>query len=417
MTMPTKHNLSDLQRKEVNKQLEWLKRGVAEIIPEEELKRKLEKSIMTNTPLKVKLGLDPSAPDVHLGHTVVLHKLRQFQELGHEIQLVIGDFTGKIGDPTGKSKTRKQLTDEEVKQNAQTYFEQFQKVMHMDSTHIYYNSSWLKELNFVDVVTLASKTTVARMLERDDFSKRYQSNQAISIHEFFYPLMQGYDSVMLESDIELGGTDQKFNLLMGRQLQEAYEKEKQVVIMFPLLEGLDGVKKMSKSLNNYIGINEHPNDIFGKTMSIPDELMFKYFQLATSLPIDDIVKMEDKVQKGEAHPKDIKSMLAKTFVRMYHGEEEANKAESHFETVFKKGNLPDEIPEKTLSNTQDDRWIIDLLVDVGLFNTKNEARRMIKNGGVKINQEKITDSDDRITIENDMIIQVGKRKFIKIKTR
>ena len=415
--MPTKHNLSDLQRKEVNKQLEWLKRGVAEIIPEEELKRKLEKSIMTNTPLKVKLGLDPSAPDVHLGHTVVLHKLRQFQELGHEIQLVIGDFTGKIGDPTGKSKTRKQLTDEEVKQNAQTYFEQFQKVMHMDSTHIYYNSSWLKELNFVDVVTLASKTTVARMLERDDFSKRYQSNQAISIHEFFYPLMQGYDSVMLESDIELGGTDQKFNLLMGRQLQEAYEKEKQVVIMFPLLEGLDGVKKMSKSLNNYIGINEHPNDIFGKTMSIPDELMFKYFQLATSLPIDDIVKMEDKVQKGEAHPKDIKSMLAKTFVRMYHGEEEANKAESHFETVFKKGNLPDEIPEKTLSNTQDDRWIIDLLVDVGLFNTKNEARRMIKNGGVKINQEKITDSDDRITIENDMIIQVGKRKFIKIKTR
>jgi len=237
MTMPTKHNLSDLQREEVDKQLEFLKRGAAEIIPEEELKRKLEKSIMTHTPLKVKLGLDPSAPDVHLGHTVVLHKLRQFQELGHEIQLVIGDFTGKIGDPTGKSKTRKQLTDEEVKQNAQTYFEQFKKVMHMDSAHIYYNSSCLKELNFVDVVNLASKTTVARMLERDDFAKRYQSNQAISIHEFFYPLMQGYDSVVLESDIELGGTDQKFNLLMGRQLQEAYEKEKQVVIMLPLLEG------------------------------------------------------------------------------------------------------------------------------------------------------------------------------------
>jgi len=229
--------------------------------------------------------------------------------------------------------------------------------------------------------------------------------------------MQGYDSVVLESDIELGGTDQKFNLLMGRQLQEAYEKEKQVVIMLPLLEGLDGVKKMSKSLHNYIGINEHPNDIFGKTMSIPDELMFKYFQLATSLPIDDIVKMEDKVQKGEAHPKAIKSTLAKTFVRMYHGEEEATKAESHFEMVFKKGNLPDEIPEKTLSNTQGDRWIVDLLVDVGLFNTKNEARRMIKNGGVKINQEKITDSDEHITIENDMIIQVGKRKFVKIKTR
>ncbi|WP_221566412.1 tyrosine--tRNA ligase [Alkalihalobacillus sp. TS-13] len=411
--MEKEHVLTPTQQEEVERQLTILKRGTVEIVPEEDLKKKIEKSIATGKPLKVKLGLDPSAPDVHVGHTVVLHKLRQFQEFGHEIQLLIGDFTGRIGDPTGKSETRKQLTDYEIKENAKTYVEQFGKIIDMEKTEVYFNSKWLSKLNFADVLKLAGKVTVARMLERDDFEKRYKANQAISIHEFFYPLMQGYDSVALESDIELGGTDQKFNLLMGRQLQEEYGKEKQVTITVPLMEGLDGVRKMSKSLNNYIGIDEHPNEIFGKSMSIPDELMIKYFELATPLSVEEVRAIEQGVQSGELHPRDMKIKLAKTFVEMYHGNDEAELAEKHFRTVFSKGALPDDIPVHSWAG-EDEIWIVDMIVNLGLLNSKGEARRMIQNGGVKINQEKVDDVQHQVPVEDGMIVQVGKRKFVKI---
>ena len=286
------------QQLEVEHQMELIGRGVAEIVPEEELKAKVIHSVATGKPLKVKLGLDPSAPDIHVGHTVVLHKLRQFQQLGHEVQLIIGDFTGRIGDPTGKSETRKQLTEEDVQRNAQTYKKQIFKLLDPSRTTVYYNSEWLSPMNFADVVTLSAKVTVARMLERDDFTKRYQSGQPISIHEFFYPLMQGFDSVVLESDIELGGTDQKFNVLMGRTLQKEYGKATQAVITMPLIEGLDGVQKMSKSLGNYIGIDEEANQIYGKSMSIPDELMMKYFQLATDITDEEITSLQAGMAGG-----------------------------------------------------------------------------------------------------------------------
>ena len=283
-----KNILNEEQKQEVERQLQVIRRGVAEIVPEDELRKKIERSVVTGTPLKIKLGLDPSAPDIHIGHTVVLHKLRQFQELGHTIQLLIGDFTGRIGDPTGKSETRKQLTEEQILANAKTYAEQFAKIMDMSKVEVSYNSHWLGKMNFTDVVGLASKVTVARMLERDDFEKRYKNNLPISVHEFFYPLMQGYDSVSLNSDVELGGTDQKFNLLMGRQLQKEFGQESQCAITLPILEGLDGVQKMSKSLGNYIGVSEAPNEIYGKSMSIPDELMVKYFELATSISTEEL---------------------------------------------------------------------------------------------------------------------------------
>jgi tyrosyl-tRNA synthetase len=406
--------LTEEQKQEVEHQLKVLQRGVVNIVPEEDLKVKIEKSIATNRPLKIKLGLDPSAPDVHIGHTVVLHKLRQFQELGHEIQLLIGDFTGKIGDPTGKSETRKPLTDEQIKENAKTYFEQFAKVIDMKETRVYYNSEWLSKLNFADVVELSAKMTVARMLERDDFSKRYKEGQPISVHEFFYPLMQGYDSVALESDIELGGTDQTFNVLMGRHLQEEYGKEKQVAMMLPLLEGLDGERKMSKSLGNYIGIDENPNDIYGKAMSIPDELMMKYYELATEIPMEEIEEMRNGLENNTVHPRDLKMRLGKTFVEMYHGKEAAEKAEEHFKTVFQKGNLPTDIPEVSWTG-EEEVWVVKFLVDLGLQNSNGEARRMIQNGGVKINQEKVEDVQLQVKPEDDMIVQVGKRKFVKIK--
>ncbi|WP_062047711.1 tyrosine--tRNA ligase [Bacillus sp. JCM 19034] len=398
---------------EVERQLEILRRGAVEIVPEEDLRKKIEKSVLTSKPLKVKLGMDPSAPDVHIGHTVVLHKLRHFQELGHEIQMVIGDFTGRIGDPTGKSETRKQLTDEEVKRNAETYVEQYGKILDMSKTKLYYNSEWLKPLTFEEVVRLAGNMTVARMLERDDFEKRYKSGQAISVHEFFYPLMQGYDSVALESDIEVGGTDQKFNLLMGRHLQDAYGKEKQVALTLPLIEGLDGERKMSKSLGNYIGIDESPNEMFGKSMSIPDELMIKYYKLATDLPMEEIKALEKGLADGSVHPRDAKMNLGAKFVEMYHGKEEAKQAKEYFQTVFQKRSLPTDIPEVKWEGTSP-VWIVELLVELKMMPSKGEARRMIQNGGVKINEEKVDDVQQQVDLEDGMVIQVGKRKFAKI---
>lgn len=417
MSETKKWNLTEEQKKEVERQLAVIQRGVAEIIPQNELVEKLNRSVATGSPLKVKLGLDPTAPDLHVGHTVVLHKLRQFQELGHTIQLLIGDFTGRIGDPTGKSETRKQLTEEDVKRNAQTYVEQFAKVMDVSQLQVYYNSQWLAAMNFADVVKLAANVTVARMLERDDFSKRYHSNLPISIHEFFYPLMQGYDSVALESDIELGGTDQKFNLLMGRQLQKEYGKEQQIAITMPILEGLDGVQKMSKSLGNYIGISEAPQEIYGKTMSVPDELMLKYYELVTNISNEELKTLRDGLKDESIHPRDTKMTLAKLFVTMFHGSEAAEEAEAHFKRVFQQRALPTDIPEVKLSVDlfeNNSIWIAKLLVELGLTSSTGEARRMIQQGGVKIDEEKIEDVQAQILVTAGMVIQVGKRKFAKI---
>ncbi|MDT9024163.1 tyrosine--tRNA ligase [Rossellomorea yichunensis] len=413
---PKWESLSQEQQAEVERQLTVYKNGVQEIIPEAELRQKLVKSIATEVPLKIKLGLDPTAPDVHLGHTVVLNKLRQFQENGHIIQLIIGDFTGKIGDPTGKSVARKQLTDEEVKRNAQTYFEQFGKVIDKEKVELHYNSKWLSSLNLEDVIHLSSKITVARLIERNDFSNRLSTGKPVSLHEFFYPLMQGYDSVALESDVELGGTDQQFNVLMGRHLQEHYKQEKQVVILLPLLEGLDGVDKMSKSKHNYIGIDEDPNQMFGKTMSIPDELIIKYFNLITDLSLDEKTKMEKELIQGTLHPRDAKIRLGKTIVSMYHGKEAAVQAENNFKEVFQKGALPDDIPE--IQWTGESRIsIIDLLVEINLHGSKSEARRMIQNGGIRINSEKVLDMQLEVEIEDGLIVQVGKRKYKKLRIR
>lgn len=417
MSEKEKWNLTEEQKQEVQRQLAVIQRGAAEIIPQDELVEKLSRSVATGTPLKVKLGLDPTAADLHVGHTVVLHKLRQFQELGHTIQLLIGDFTGRIGDPTGKSETRKQLTEEDVKRNAQTYVEQFAKVMDVSNLHVYYNSEWLGAMNFANVVKLAANVTVARMLERDDFSKRYHSNQPISIHEFFYPLMQGYDSVALESDVELGGTDQKFNLLMGRQLQKEYGQEQQITITMPILEGLDGVQKMSKSLGNYIGISEAPHEIYGKTMSVPDELMLKYYELVTDISNDELRALRDGLENGTVHPRDAKMNLAKRFVTMFHGSEAGEEAEEHFKRVFQQRALPTDIPEVKLSSDSMENnniWIAKLLVELGLTSSTGEARRMIQQGGVKINEEKIEDVQAQISVTEGMIVQVGKRKFAKV---
>ncbi|WP_156931912.1 tyrosine--tRNA ligase [Bacillus sp. J37] len=406
--------LTKEQSLEVKRQLGIYSQGVQEMIPTEELEAKIAKSIVENRPLKIKLGLDPSAPDVHLGHTVVLNKMRQFQENGHIIQLIIGDFTGKIGDPTGKSVARKQLTDEEVKHNAKTYFEQFAKVIDMEKVELHYNSKWLSNLNFEDVIQLAGKITVARLLERDDFEERMAFNKPISLHEFFYPLMQGYDSVVLENDIELGGTDQHFNILMGRHFQEKFGKEKQVAILMPLLEGLDGVEKMSKSKKNYIGIDESPQEMYGKAMSIPDELMTKYFELVTDFTPEQIKKMKEELENGIFHPRDAKMLLAKTIVRMYHGNDAAENAESQFISVFQKGAMPEDIPVVIWEGNQEVS-IIDLLVELKLLNSKSEARRMIDNRGVKLDGNKVEDSTLSVTVKDGLIVQVGKRKFMKIK--
>jgi tyrosyl-tRNA synthetase len=412
--------LTAAQQQEVDRQLGILRRGAAEIVPEEELAAKVAESVRTGVPLKVKLGLDPSAPDIHVGHTVVLHKLRQFQELGHQVQLIIGDFTGRIGDPTGKSETRKQLSEEDVQRNARTYQAQIFKILDPEKTKIYYNSQWLSPLTFADVVQLAAKITVARMMERDDFTKRFQSGQPISVHEFFYPLMQGYDSVVLESDVELGGTDQKFNLLMGRTLQKEYGKKAQAAIMLPLLEGLDGVNKMSKSLGNYIGIDEEPNQIYGKAMSVPDDLMLKYYELATDIGNEELAALRAGLKDGSVHPRDAKMRLARTFVRMFHGEEAAEAAERHFVTVFQQRSLPDEIKEAVLPAAEltDGRIrLTRLLTALGLQPSVSEARRSVQQGAVRLNEERLTDPNGEIEPKNGDVVQVGKRKFAKIVIR
>lgn len=396
----------------LEKQLDIIKRGAMEIVPMDELVKKLEKSIKNNKPLKVKLGLDPSAPDIHLGHTVVLQKLKQFQDLGHEVILIIGDFTGRIGDPTGKSTTRKQLTEAEINSNAETYKKQIFRILDPDKTKVVYNSHWLANFKFEDVIRLAAKTTVARILERDDFKKRYEDNQPIGIHEFFYPLMQGYDSVELEADIELGGTDQKFNLLMGRNLQKEYGQEGQIALMMPILEGLDGVMKMSKSLNNYIGVEDSSKEMFGKVMSIKDELIIRYFKLITQLSNEEINIMEQEMKEGK-NPRDFKVKLAKTIITQYYDSEEAKRAEEEFINIFSKNQIPEDIIEKELIvENEGEYWVPKLLQILGLVNSTSDGKRMLDQGGVKVDGNKI--SDMNIKVENEMVIQVGKRKFAKI---
>lgn len=397
----------------IEEQIELIERGVEECISREELRKKLQKSQETGIPLKVKAGFDPTAPDLHVGHTVLLQKLKHFQDLGHEIHFLIGDFTGMIGDPTGKSETRKALTREDVERNAETYKEQVFKILDPERTKIVFNSQWLSKLDSFAMIKLASELTVARMLEREDFKVRFENSKPISIHEFLYPLIQGYDSVALQADVELGGTDQKFNLLMGRDLQRSWEQEPQVVITMPLLEGLDGVNKMSKSLGNYIGITEPANDIYGKVLSVSDELMFRYYELLSDLSSKEIEDLKRKMNDGQIHPKEVKKQLARELTARFYSEEEALKAEANFETVFKKGGLPEDIPEK-LIQASEAIWLPQLLVDVELVNSTSEGRRMVKQNAVSIDGEKVTDINFQIAPTGEKLIKVGKRRFCKV---
>ena len=397
-------------KKTIEDQMKIILKGVDSIIDEKDLKEKLEKAEKEGRQLTVKLGLDPSAPDIHLWHTVVLRKMKQLQDLGHKVVILIGDFTGKIGDPTGKSATRKALTTEQVLENAQTYKEQIFKVLDPEKTEVRFNSEWLGELKFDEVVKLAATITVARMLEREDFKKRYENQQPISVHEFFYPLMQGYDSVALNADIELGGTDQRFNLLMGRSLQREFGQESQVVIMMPLLEGLDGVNKMSKSLGNYIGIDEAASVMYQKAMEIPDELIIKYYNLVTDVHPDEVAKVVERLENGE-NPRNIKMELAREIVRLYHSEEDVLAAEERFKSVFQKGQIPTDI--LTVEVSKENLDIAGVLVENKMVPSKSELRRLVNQGGVKVNQEKISNLQD-VVAEGELVIQIGKKKFIKL---
>jgi tyrosyl-tRNA synthetase len=395
------------------KQFEIIKRGTVEIIPEKGLIHKLEKSFKENRPLKIKAGFDPTAPDIHLGHTVLLEKMRQFQELGHEVILLIGDFTGMIGDPTGKSETRKPLTKEEVLKNAETYKEQVFKILTPEKTQIKFNSEWLMNLTAMDIVRLQSKQTVARMLEREDFKQRFISHSPIGIHEFMYPLLQGYDSVVLNTDVELGGTDQKFNLLMGRELQQEYGQEPQSLVIMPLLEGLDGVKKMSKSLGNYIGISEPPKDMYGKLMSISDELMVKYYELLSHITIDEFDALKNGLKSGAVHPKKAKENLAIEIVERYWGRDAALHAKEEFDRIFKEKGTPDEIPVFDLQWEDEEMWIPKIMKLSGITPSTGEAIRLIKQGAVSVDDQKITDSQKTLK-RGTYLIKTGKRKFIKV---
>ncbi len=396
------------------RQLEIIKRGAVEVISEKELLQKLEKSYKEKRPLKVKAGFDPTAPDIHVGHTVLLEKMRQFQDLGHEIIFLIGDFTGMIGDPSGRSETRKPLTKEEVIKNAETYKEQIFKILDPQKTKVMFNSEWLSKMSVMDIVRLGSMQTVARMLEREDFKKRYENQQDITILEFYYPLFQAYDSVHLKADVELGGTDQKFNILMGRTLQRKMGVEEQVVVLMPLLEGLDGVNKMSKSLGNYIGITEPPKEMFGKIMSISDTLMLRYYELLSHISIEELRGLKKGTESGEIHPKTAKENLALEIVERYWGKDAALKAKEEFEHIFGKDKgLPDEISLFELKWEEDEMWIPKIMKLSGLVSSTGEAMRLIKQGGLKIDDKKIDDPDAKLK-KGSYLFKAGKRKFLKV---
>lgn len=402
--------------KAAKEQLEYLRRGAVEIISQEAALKKLEKSLRTGQPLTVKVGFDPTAPDLHLGHAVLLHKMRHFQDLGHRVIFLIGDFTALIGDPTGRSKTRPALTKEEIDANAETFKNQVFKILDSQKSIIDFNSRWLGSLSSSDWIRLCSRYTVARMLERDDFSNRIKSNQPISIHELLYPLAQAYDSVVLKADFELGGTDQKFNLLVGRDIMREYGLEPQDILTTPLLEGTDGVEKMSKSLGNYIGITEAPEDIYGKVMSISDPLMFRYWELLTEVPQAEIERMKKGVESGELHPMKVKSQLAFRLVEDFHGAQAARQAEEHFARVHQRGDVPESMPEFHLKRGRNSDSLVDVLVQSGLAPSKTEARRLIKAGAVSVNGEKVTGVTATIPPEvSSFVLRCGKLRFCQVK--
>ena len=398
----------------LNEQMDVARRGAAEIIPEDDLAKKIEKSIKSKKPLNIKLGCDPSRPDLHLGHSVVLRKLRQFQDIGHQAILIIGDFTGMIGDPSGRSKTRPSLTLEETRQNGQTYFEQATKILSAQRITMFYNSEWLAKMSFTDVINLAGKYTIARMLERDDFTQRYKASEPIGVHEFLYPLAQAMDSVVTKADVELGGTDQKFNLLVGREIQREYGLEPQVALTTPILVGTDGVEKMSKSFDNYIGINESPREIYGKTMRIPDTLIYSYFELTTDVTNKDLKEIKRQLQDKNTNPRDLKRRLARTLVTLYHTNDAAQKAEDEFDRIFVEKSLPDEIEEFRLKSANGASNVGSLLIATQFASSKSEARRLVEQGGVTIDGSKATDINDSLPQKKEFILKVGKRRFLKI---
>ena len=389
--------------------MDLIARGTEEILVAGELRKKLERG----NPLRIKAGFDPTAPDLHVGHTVLINKLRHFQDLGHEVMFLIGDFTGMIGDPTGKSATRPPLTRDEVLDNARTYEEQIFKILDPEKTLVVFNSSWMGEMDAVDLIQLSARHTVARMLERDDFSKRYKGGQPIAIHEFLYPLIQGYDSVALKADVELGGTDQKFNLLVGRQLQEAYGQEPQVVITMPILEGLDGVQKMSKSLGNYIGITDAPDDMFGKVMSVSDDLMWRYFELLSFRSAQEMASLRRQVDEG-GNPRDVKFLLAEELIGRFHDQAAATAARENFIARFQRGAMPEDMPEATLPAPDGQVRVANLLKDAGLVGSTSEALRMIKQGAVKIDGERLEDTALECKAGETHVYQVGKRRFARV---
>ncbi len=397
----------------LDEQIALIERGVVDCISRDELVKKLERSARTGIPLKIKAGFDPTAPDLHLGHTVLLQKLKHFQDLGHQVFFLIGDFTGMIGDPTGKSETRKALTVDQVAENAESYKEQVFKILDPEKTKVVFNSTWLGKLDSYDMIRLASELTVARMFEREDFRTRFETGKPISIHEFLYPLIQGYDSVALEADVELGGTDQLFNVLMGRDLQRSRGQEPQIVITLPLLEGLDGVNKMSKSLGNYIGITESADSIYGKILSVSDELMFRYYDLLSALSVAEISLLKERMMAGEIHPKEVKKQLARELTARYHSPEAARAAEENFKKVFQQGGLPDDIPEVRLA-AADEMWIPQLLVEAGLVTSTSDGRRMIQQNAVSIDGEKVADQAAKVPGCGEMLVKVGKRRFCRI---
>ena len=395
-------------------QLEIIKRGSVEVILEDDLLKKLERSLSSKKPLRVKAGFDPTAPDIHLGHTVLLNKMRQFQELGHEVVFLIGDFTGMIGDPTGKSETRKHLTKEEVLENARTYQAQIFKILDPAKTKIVFNSEWMSKLGADDVIQLAAKYTVARMLEREDFKKRYQAELPISIHEFLYPLIQGYDSVVLKADVELGGTDQRFNLLVGRELQKEYGQEPQTLVLMPLLEGLDGVNKMSKSLGNYIGINEPAGQIFGKMMSASDDLMLRYYELLSSISLAELETIKKGIKNGSVHPMEAKKVLAAELVDRFCAPGEGRKAREEFEHVFSKKNLPDDILVVEITWESGNMKLAKIIALAGAARSNSDARRLIQQGAVEVNEKPVKDSDAELPPSGEYILRVGKKRFVRI---
>ncbi len=404
-----------MRGKDVEAAIASIKRGVVEVIQEDELRSKLLRSEKTGVPLRVKAGFDPTAPDLHLGHTVLIQKMKHFQDLSSEIVFLIGDYTGMIGDPTGKSETRKALTREEVAANAETYKEQIFKILDPDKTKVVFNSTWMEKLSAMEVIELAAQYTVARMLEREDFHKRFVTQKPISIHEFLYPLLQGYDSVFLKADVELGGTDQKFNLLVGRELQRLYGQEPQVVITVPLLEGLDGVHKMSKSLNNYIGITEPPREIFGKIMSVSDDLMFRYYELLSDLSTSEIALIKEQMTAGKEHPKEIKRRLAMEIVARFHGEREARAAAEAFDVQFSLGQIPTDMEEVVYKGvTEGSIWLPRLLKETGLCQSTSEARRLIQQGAVEVDGELVRDVEKSVSPVGGYVIKVGKRRFRRI---